>query len=219
MKRFYQKILLIVAALAFSYPTLTRAENNLSDHEKVIAFSQSAFQAQFSLSEKFRTIEEIDKILSPYFTTSAKKLFLEENLISENGQFITCGTDFPIYYIPFFTYSDETKSVWQQNKIYLFEYFPKTDEGPVSYESHYEGVLLSNEEGTWKIAEFLYDNIPSEIVNQNEKEQDSSALAINNENMYREKIVQSSLTIGLCMSPLQTLIKYGFCTSGKIKYQ
>lgn len=218
MTKFFQKILLIVTVLAILNPTLTRAENTMSKREEVISFTQAAFQAQFSLSEKFRTIEEIDSILSPYFTANAKKLFLEENLFSENGQFITYGTDFPIYYIPFFTYSDETKAVWQENKIYLFEYFPETDEGPVSYDSHYEGVLLANEEGDWKITEFLYDNIPQEIVNQKEQKQDSSEPAIDHEKFYRDRIVQSSLHLGLCINPLQTFVKYGFCSSGNVKY-
>ena len=203
MIKLMKKIIFIVAILAVACPSMPKAGAALANREEVLTFAQSAFEAQVSISEKPRTIDEIDKILSPYFSGAAKELFYEENLFIENGLFITYGTDFPIYYIPFFTYSEETKVVWMDQKIYLFEFFPKSEEGPVSYESHYEGVLLTNDEGEWKIAEFLYDNIPQEVIHKGEKEQDSPPLDRKKAHEYQEMIIHSSYQVGLCMNPIQ----------------
>ncbi|MEH7391750.1 DUF3993 domain-containing protein, partial [Bacillus sp. JJ1474] len=147
MIRLISKILPIIVAIAFIFPTITKAEKMLSNREDVFAFVQAAYQAQLSLGEKPRTVEEIDKILSPYFTEEAKRIFLEENLFSENSLYITYGTDFPFYYIPYFSFTDETKLVSHENEKYFFEFFPEMDEGPVSYESHYEGLLLTVSDG------------------------------------------------------------------------
>lgn len=218
MLKFMNKILLIFAAFTLLFPLHSKAKTTLANREDVFAFAQSAFQAQVSLSEKARTIDEVDEIISPFFTAKAKSLFLEENLFSENELFITYGTDFPIYYIPFFTYSDETKVVWKNNNIYLFEFFPEKDDGPVSYESHYEGVRLTNDDGSWKIAEFLYNDIPQEVIHGEKQKQETAIHGENKFTYYQGKIVKSSLQVGLCRNPLEFFVKYGYCvTEQKIK--
>lgn len=212
MIRLISKILPIIIAIALIFPTITKAEKKLSNREDVFAFVQAAYEAQLSLGDKPRTMEEIEKILSPYFTEEAKRIFLEENLLTENNLFITYGTDFPFFYIPHFTYKDETKLSQFENEQYIFEFFPEMDEGPVSYESHYEGLLLTKSDGGWRIAEFLYNNIPEELI-QPEKEQTHST-SKDHVNYYQKKIVQSSLQVGLCLNPLEFLIKYGrFCST------
>ena len=129
---------------------------------------QDAFQVQVSLSEKTRTKEEIKDLLTPYFTEDYQKLFWVENVFEEEGKFVTYGSDFALYYIPFFQYSDKTKMIISKEIIYVFEFFPANNDGPVGYEDHYEGILLKKENGGWKIDEFLYNNIPESILKKAE---------------------------------------------------
>lgn len=125
--------------------------------EDVFLLLKKAFYAQVSLSEKKRTMEEIINQLSPYFDDKIMAVFLEENLVYMDGKYITFGTDFPIYYVPYFSYSAKTKIHMKGDQMYVYEFFPKSEGGPVSYEAHYEGVLLLNKAGKWKITNIYHD--------------------------------------------------------------
>ena len=127
------------------------AANDSEDHKQ---FVKKAFEAQVSLSEKGRSMEEIQEILKPYFTREMIDLFIEENVVAAEDGYQTFGSDFALYYIPFFSYSDETKIVEVQGNIYVAEFFGD-HEGPVSYGSDYLGVRLTNEGGNWKVADIL----------------------------------------------------------------
>lgn len=200
MLKVIPKILPIVIAIVFIYPMNIKAEIHLSSRDDVISFVQAAFNAQTSLSEKGRTLDEIEAILSPFFSEESKRIFLEENLISENGLFITYGTDFPLNYIPFFSYTNETKAVfWEENQIYLFEYFPEQKEGPVSYESHYEGVLLTKNHNEWRIDQILSDNIPKEVI-----------MFKDSMNLPDEvNLAHSSYQAGFCLYPIEFMFLSG----------
>ncbi|KAB2337333.1 DUF3993 domain-containing protein [Cytobacillus depressus] len=204
MDKLLKLILPVVIALAAIQPTLTKADANISN-EELFAFVQAAFQAQVSLSEKSRSLDEVNEMLIPFFTKETINVFSEENLFSEDGLFITYGTDFPQYYIPFFTYTDETKIVRQGDEIFLYEFFPESNDGPVSYESHYEGIKLVKSGEKWKVADFLFD-VPEELLIQEEKEVTGSLLSSKE---YQNKIKQSSLWISLCMNPVEFFFKYG----------
>ena len=91
-------------------------------------------------------------------------MFWKENIFDEEGEFVTYGSDFAPYYIPFFQFSNETKVVISPESIYVFEFFPASTDGPVGYDDHYEGVLLKENDGGWKADEYLYDNIPHSIL-------------------------------------------------------
>jgi hypothetical protein len=127
-------------------------------------FLESAFNAQVSLSEQERSMAEVEAVLQPFFTDSFKRHFIKENIVEENGKYITYGSDFAPYYIPFFEFSNATKVVFLQGKIYIVEKFPASKDGPVSYETHYEGLELVKEDGSWKVNELLHDNLPVEVV-------------------------------------------------------
>lgn len=154
---------LIITVILLISPGQTYAKLTSEDSEEILEFVKIAFQAQVALSEKERTLDEVHELLSPYFTSSYMDLFLKENLVEENHKYFTLGSDFALYYIPFFSYSDDTKIVKKKEQIYVFEFFRGNQEGPVSYQDHYEGILLENENGQYKVAEFL-DEIPKEIV-------------------------------------------------------
>jgi len=169
MKKFLLCSLPFILLISFINPAKTTAQESLSNNEEVFQYLQEAFQAQVQLSEKPRTMEEIYEILSPYFSKEAMKVFTSENLFMEDGKYITYGTDFPIYYIPFFTYTDETKIVRKKGYIYVFEYFKDSGEGPVSFDDHYEGVIMKDIDGIYKVDEYLYDNIPEEIIQRSQQ--------------------------------------------------
>ncbi|MBU8877634.1 DUF3993 domain-containing protein [Bacillus sp. FJAT-29790] len=209
MSKHLHKLLPVVVAFILMFPSLSKADVELSNEQVVLQFLDTAFQAQVSLSEKERSMDEINELLSPYFTEDNKKQFLAENLVSENGRYLTYGTDAPLFYIPFFTFSDETKVVWTKYKIYVFEYFPENDEGPVSYESHYEGLILVKENGKWKVAEYLYDDIPKEIIRKSSEVEKGVLPKPFEENSSHAYIVQSTFQMGLFQHPVEAFFRYG----------
>ena len=156
-----KKTLLLLLIVLLLIPLSPNAKENLSSKKEAFSMLQNAFQVQVSLSEQTRTKKEINDLLDPYFSESYQKLFWDENVFEEEGKFVTYGSDFALYYIPFFQYSKETKMIISQDSIYVFEFFPSNSNGPVGYEDHYEGILLKNENGGWQIDEFLYNNITS----------------------------------------------------------
>jgi hypothetical protein len=167
LRKIYLPVLMFFVLIIYFVPDSPKAsEEPLDNREKVFQFLELAFQAQISLSEKDRTIEEIEALLDPFFTKHFQQKFLEANLHEENGKFLTYGTDFGQYYIPFFAFSENTKIVIEKEKVYVFEYFPKNLQGPVSYESHYEGLLIDKMEDQWKISQSLTNQIPKEIIKQ-----------------------------------------------------
>ncbi|MFB3168906.1 DUF3993 domain-containing protein [Neobacillus sp. 179-C4.2 HS] len=159
-----KKTLLILFIVLLLIPLSPNAKDSLSDKNDVFSFLQKAFQAQISLSDQTRTKQEIRDVLSPYFSEEYQKMFWDENMFEEEGKFVTYGSDFAFYYIPFFQYSGETKVVISPESIYVLQFFPPTTDGPVSYEDHYEGIMLKKMDGSWKIADYLYDNIPKSII-------------------------------------------------------
>jgi hypothetical protein len=159
-----KKTLLILFIVLLLIPLSPKAKDSLSDKNDVFSFLQKAFQAQISLSDQTRTKQEIRDVLSPYFSEEYQKMFWDENMFEEEGKFVTYGSDFAFYYIPFFQYSGETKVVISPESIYVLQFFPTTTDGPVRYEDHYEGIMLKKMDGSWKIADYLYDNIPKSII-------------------------------------------------------
>ncbi|WP_075981095.1 DUF3993 domain-containing protein [Bacillus massilinigeriensis] len=156
--------LIIVASVMFIFPGADKAEGDIDSREKVMKLLEDAYLAQVSLNEKPRSMKEIKQILSPYFTEGYMKLFLKENLVSEKGKYLTYGSDFAPYYVPFFAFTNRTKVVIEEKRSYVFEYFPDSDVGPVTYPSHYEGLLFKKISGKWKISNYLYDTIPKRVI-------------------------------------------------------
>lgn len=165
----FGKYSLFVLIIFLLLPIHTYAKLTDDNREEIFEFVKGAFQAQVALSEKERSIEEVHDLLTPYFTTSYMELFLKENLVEENQKYYTLGSDFALYYIPFFSYNDDTKIVVKQDQIYIFQYFPGNQEGPVTYQDHYEGILLEEEDGQFKVAKFL-DKNPEKMIQLHEKE-------------------------------------------------
>jgi hypothetical protein len=139
------------------------SEDSIQEEGEVLEFLQSAFMAQVSLSEKGRSLNGVRSILEPYFNESFIQLFLNENIVEESGQYLTYGSDFAPYYIPFYSYSDKTKVVNHHDSIFVVEFFPTVTEGPVNYEGHYEAVELEVTEKGLKVTKIWYENIPEAV--------------------------------------------------------
>jgi hypothetical protein len=204
MKKKYLTSITCILLFSFIFPSLSHADSRFSDDQSVLQFLQDAFQAQVSLSEKFQGMEEIHNTLFPYFTEDYTREFLDENLVAENGKYITYGTDFPLYYIPFFSYTAETKIFRSQDHIYVFEYFPETDEGPVGYESHYEGVKFDKSDGVWKVAESLNHDVITEIIDKSKG--DAAPVKMG---LVQKSMVKATLQLRLALNPIASFYKYG----------
>lgn len=200
-------IMLLFLVLLMS-PVTTNAEaknNDLSNRKEVLSFLKEAFDAQVSLSEKEREMDEIHGILSPYFTKNYETVFLKENLVYENGKYLTYGSDFARYFIPFFQFSDETKIVILSDEIFVYEYFEGNKEGPVEYESHYEGIRLVKEKGMWKVAEYLDKEIPNRIIKLEQTKKADDDTKETSEVKTNTSFAKKSFSI----TPLTAFLKFG----------
>ncbi|WP_162356552.1 DUF3993 domain-containing protein [Metabacillus mangrovi] len=120
--------------------------------ETTLELLQDAYQKQISLGNEERSKQEMKEVLEPYFTEKMADVYLKHNAVKGEKEYIVYGTDFPILSIPFFAYDSSTKIKDLGNKKIVYQYFEKTDEGPVTYEGHYESVTLVKEDGHWKVA-------------------------------------------------------------------
>ncbi|WP_053366029.1 DUF3993 domain-containing protein [Bacillus sp. FJAT-27245] len=207
-----KKSLFLICAFMLFLPLYTEAETGeRMGRDEAFSLLRNAFEAQLSLGEELRSKEEVDAILAPYFTDSYKGLFLEANLVEENGKYVTYGTDFGQYYIPYYGFSDSTQVVVGKNEAYVFEFFPESTDGPVGYDSHYEGLLLVKTPEGWKVSKYLYDDIPDSVISQSEL----PAAAVDESGMEtpaapeREKAVEAaSIHFQLGVNPIGGLFQY-----------
>lgn len=132
------------------------AENVAMTKEETFPFLQEALSAQLSLGDKFRSEKEISDVLSPYFTEEYQNLFVAEHIFSEPEGLIMYGSDVFDYFIPMYSYDENTKIMTEKNKIIVTEYFLPQLEGPVIWERpHYESITIIKTNNGWKISEYL----------------------------------------------------------------
>ncbi|MEH7882963.1 DUF3993 domain-containing protein [Bacillus sp. JJ1609] len=200
-------LLLFFSILISVVPLSTYAQADSMDREQVFEFLGEAFEAQVSLSEQGRTMDEIEGILEPYFTEDYKSLFIKENVVGQENQYQTYGTDFAPYYIPFYAFSEKTKVVDMKDEIYVLEYFPGNGEGPVSYDSHYEGLKIVKEKSGWKVADYMYEKIPEEVINKAypEKAKKKEVSKVN----LDKKQTANTLVFGPNFSSFKTFMELG----------
>jgi hypothetical protein len=200
-------LFLLFSLLIWMVPLNTSAQSDLKGKDQVFEFLGKAFDSQVSLSERGRSMDEIEEILDPYFTEGFKSQFIQENVVGQENQYQTYGTDFAPFYIPFYAFSDETKVVELKNEIYIVEYFPGNAEGPVSYEDHYEGLKLEKVEGSWKVADYLYDEIPGEVINKAYPEKAEKSEV--SEAKQESTPFPETLVFGPNFSSLRTFMEFG----------
>lgn len=150
-------LLITTIVIAFVIPFNKGQSVNAEDvSQQALQLVERGFEAQVSLSGKEQSLSEIRQTLEPYFTDAVIEKFIEENVVKTDQGYSVLGSDFPLHYIPFFSY--EHTKVKQINKgILVYEFFKENNEGPVTYNDHYEGLLLQREEGGWKVADIYMD--------------------------------------------------------------
>lgn len=200
--------LLFLLSFLLILPANAYANSDLEGREDVFAFLGKAFDSQVSLSEKARPMEEIEMILDPYFTGEYKSRFIDENVVGQENEYLTYGTDFAPYYIPFYAFSEKTKVVEMGNEIYVVEFFPGNAEGPVSYDDHYEGLKLVKTEGSWKVADYLYDEVPEEVIDKAYPEK-TKALELAADADKKDEEMIGEIVFGPNFSMLKTFMELG----------
>jgi hypothetical protein len=127
--------------------------------EEVLSFLQDAKAAQFSLGEKHRDMTEIQNVLDPYFSRDYQEQFLDAHLFKEEQGYITYGTDVPHFYIPFFTYDENTKIKQDEatGKLFAYEFFDVDESEAYLYPDHYEYVELEQNEQGLQVVSYGYD--------------------------------------------------------------
>ncbi|WP_078547448.1 DUF3993 domain-containing protein [Litchfieldia alkalitelluris] len=187
MSKLINSIIILHLVLLLGFGGLVNAANDREmTREDTFKLLDNAFNAQLSLSEKLRNLEEINRILNSYFIKDYTELFLKENLFEEKDGYIVYGSDFAPYYIPYFSYTPETKIIHdaQKDKYYVYEHFDESSEGPVNYEDHYATVTLQYTNDTWKISELTIDqSLNSEIL---ELEKQENATEVKTAEMARK---------------------------------
>ncbi|WP_010192708.1 DUF3993 domain-containing protein [Bacillus sp. m3-13] len=161
--------IIAIITILFYGSNYASAEQSPRD-EEVYTFLKDAFQSQLSLGEKHRSLEEIDLVLDPYFTKEYQQSFLKEHLFEEEAGYITYGTDFPAYYIPFFSYDEETKVMESsEDEIIIYEFFTSEEDMPSLYDDHYEYVKLQETPSGWKVNDYGFEYEMPDFVKNNEK--------------------------------------------------
>lgn len=150
------KIWAIVLLLLIGQVHFISAENVSMTKEETFLFLQDALSAELSLGDKFRSEKEMTEVLSPYFTNDYQKLFIAEHIFSEPEGFIMYGSDVFDYFIPMYSYDDNTKIITGKNKMIVTEYFLPQLEGPVIWDKpHYESITIIKTKDGWKISDYL----------------------------------------------------------------
>ncbi|MGY3715035.1 DUF3993 domain-containing protein [Sutcliffiella cohnii] len=176
MKSMWKKVVVfsscIILLFVINSPRILA--NEYLTEEEVIHFVKNASNAQLSLTEKNRSLQEVEAILNPYFSNLYIQYFLEEHLQKERGGYRTSGTDFTIFYVPFFTYTDQTEIIYdeQESSIHIIEFFPKDLEHLSLYEDHYESITMRKMDDEWKITQydFVYEK-PAILSEPNAKKE------------------------------------------------
>lgn len=158
-------------------PTAKASSGLPLSQEQVFSLLQEAFTAQTSLTNEFRSYDEVQQILSPYFNEEYMNKFLEENVIKEEQGYIVYGSDFAFYFIPFYSYSEQTKILFdkEENKIFVYEFFESPESGPVAYDDHFEVITLEKINSNWLITELsIEDEAPSVKQNSIQEETENA---------------------------------------------
>ncbi|WP_044895653.1 DUF3993 domain-containing protein [Bacillus alveayuensis] len=188
---------MIIMAVLFGQVPLNVAaiEEKELMKEETIGFLQDAFAAQVSLTEKERSLSEIMYILTPYFNYTFRQSFIHENVEKGKSGYFVYATDAPNNnVVPFFDYNKPFTFQLNETTRLIYQFFPKSSEGPVSYEDHYEAVYFKKKDGKWKIHQIQFSeqqpHIPHDELNNLEGQ-----LPLQNEkgqNMHERQTIQKN---------------------------
>ena len=126
--------------------------------ENVFELLQSAFIAQLSLTEKYRSYKEVSEILTPYFSKEYIEIFTNEHLHHDDQGYRILGADVFDYFIPFFSYNKQTNVEFNSDKIIVYEFFPASYAGGVIWDDHYKTIVLTKQQSNWIISDYVFSS-------------------------------------------------------------
>lgn len=145
---------LFAGVFLFSLFTLAQTTSAENTRDEVFNTLKKAFNQQVEISEKARSIQEIEEKLKPYFTSEMINKFVKENVVEVDGGYATLGSDSAENYIPFFSYNEHTiiEKSKDEEKLVISEDLAEHSEGPITYTDS-ETVILVKQQGKWKVHE------------------------------------------------------------------
>ncbi|MEM5017722.1 DUF3993 domain-containing protein [Metabacillus indicus] len=146
---------LVALILFLGYGHAGSAEELLTEEQSVQAVKEAS-ELQAALTEKERPLNEIKAMMEPYFTHAFIEKYVKENVKETENGYIVYGSDFTPYSMPYFNYEEDLSFGAENNTHKLFQFFPAEEEGPVSYDDHYEAVLFVKENGEYKIDDVIF---------------------------------------------------------------
>ena len=162
----------LLVSIIFTFGTYASANGTNRSEAFFIEQTRQAGEVQFKLAEDGNSYDEIHTILAPFFTPDFIDVFIKENMFEENDLYYTIGTDFAPLYIPYFTYDDQTKVKITNDsmQVIVYEFFPKSTDGPVGYEDHNAAVIYELMNDEWRISRIDAAYSPDETSNETSKE-------------------------------------------------
>ncbi|MGN1401888.1 MAG: DUF3993 domain-containing protein [Bacillus sp. (in: firmicutes)] len=158
---------LVCMCLLLTGGVLTSADDQNEIYKETVRKGE---EAQWQMTDgALLTEEEVKDRMDPLFTDKFIDQFLNEGMMEDNGRYFIPGSDFPVHFIPHFEYGKEMKYREDGNQMVLYEEFPAFNEGPVSYNAHYEAVYLVFEDEQWKVDRIDYEYEPERDEAKEEK--------------------------------------------------
>ena len=144
----------LLVSIIFTFGTYASANGTKMSEAFFIEQTRQAGEVQFKLAEDGNSYDEIHNILAPFFTPDFIDAFIKENMFEENDLYYTIGTDFAPLYIPYFTYDDQTKVKITNDsmQVIVYQFFPKSTDGPVGYDDHNAAVIYELMNDEWRIS-------------------------------------------------------------------
>lgn len=214
-------LLLTFIFLTFAFGSFASAEETEVFDDQMIELTKEAVEVQYSLSDKGYSYGEVKEKMSSYFTESFIERFITINMMKDkDGLFYVLGTDFPIYYVPFFMFEGNT---WVLTDVELdqaavYEFFPQTTEGPVGYDDHYEAVIFARENDQWKINTIDPQFDPNQFITSANEEVKTTKVSERADNYETIKSEDSESAIAetakhcyrIVKSALSNILKWSF---------
>jgi hypothetical protein len=120
-----------------------------------------ARHVQLSLSEKPRTMIEIKRMMSPFFTDKFLEGFIKENVHTTKEGSLTYGSDVANFYVPEEKQNDIETFTVDQKKIMVIHVAGRID-GPISMPAHPIVLWLATGPNGEKIDSIQYE-IPDDV--------------------------------------------------------
>jgi hypothetical protein len=153
-----KKVCLLVFLLIVSYSGKSvHAEVSGEIRHEIFTNLQGAYQAQLRVASSPNN-QDAARELKLFLDDEYASVFFNEALLQKAQGYVGEGPEYLIHYIPFFSFDEQTKVALHsdQNKAYVYQFFPAVHNERVEYQDHYEMITLVKKQGRWKGQKFIY---------------------------------------------------------------